>query len=163
MPETLKLTKSESVTIRRSSAELLEVEAGYGPGGRPPPAHFHPSQDEHFEILEGTLQAKVAGEERELGPGDTLDIHRGTSHQMWNPGEQEARVIWQTRPALRTEDWFRSIDALQREGRTGRLAFGVLLDEYDDVFRLAGPGPRVKGAVAGLGAIGRLRGHKPGA
>jgi mannose-6-phosphate isomerase-like protein (cupin superfamily) len=169
MAETLKLTPSESVSIKQSSPELLEVEGSYGPGGSPPPAHFHPAQDEHFEVLDGTMRAKVGGEERELVTGETLEIPQGTPHQMWNPGEQAARVVWQTRPALRTEEWFRSIDALHREGRVGRkgmpgpLAFGALLDEYDDVFRLAGPGPLVKGAVAGLGALGRLRGHKPGA
>jgi mannose-6-phosphate isomerase-like protein (cupin superfamily) len=119
MVETLKLTPSESVTIKQSSPELLEVEGSYGPGGSPPPAHFHPAQDEHFEVLDGTMRAKVGGEERELGPGETLEIPRGTSHQMWNPGEQAARVVWQTRPALRTEEWFRSIDALHREGRVG--------------------------------------------
>jgi hypothetical protein len=76
-------------------------------------------------------------------------------------------VLWQTRPALRTEEWFRSIDALHREGRVGRngmpgpLAFGALLSEYDDVFRLAGPRPLVKAAVAVLGALGRARGYKP--
>jgi mannose-6-phosphate isomerase-like protein (cupin superfamily) len=169
MPEKLKLTPSESVTIRRSSAEVLEVEGSYGPGGSPPPTHFHPAQDEHFEVLEGTLRAKVGGEERELGPGETLEIPRGTPHQMWNPGEHGARVVWQTRPALRTEGWFRSIDALHREGRVGRngmpgpLAFGAFLSEYDDVFRLAGPGVLVNPAVAVLGALGRLRGYKPGA
>jgi mannose-6-phosphate isomerase-like protein (cupin superfamily) len=47
----------------------------------------------------------------EKNTGDVLDIPRGTPHRMWNPGEQRARVLWQTRPALRTEEWFRSIDA----------------------------------------------------
>jgi hypothetical protein len=45
----------------------------------------------------------------------------------------------------------------------GPLAFGALLSEYDDVFRLAGPRPLVKGAVTVLGALGRLRGYEPGA
>jgi mannose-6-phosphate isomerase-like protein (cupin superfamily) len=167
MAETLKLTPTESVEIRQSSPEVLEVEGRYAPGGKAPPAHFHPAQDEHFEVLEGTLRAKVGGEERDLGPGETLEIPAGTPHQMWNPGEQAARVIWQTRPALRTEQWFRSIDALHREGRVGRngmpgpLAFGAFLSEFDDVFRLAGPAPLVRGAVAVLGFLGRARGYQP--
>jgi mannose-6-phosphate isomerase-like protein (cupin superfamily) len=166
MGETLKLTPSESVTIRQSSPEVLEVEGTYGPGGSPPPTHFHPAQDEHFTVVEGSLRTKVAGEQRELGPGEELVIPGGTPHQMWNPGDRPARVTWQTRPALRTEDWFRSIDRLHREGRVGRngmpgpLAFGALLSEYDDVFRLAGPAPLMKGAVAILGALGRLRGYR---
>jgi hypothetical protein len=34
MPDEFKLTPSESVTVKTSSAELLEVEGHYGPGGR---------------------------------------------------------------------------------------------------------------------------------
>jgi mannose-6-phosphate isomerase-like protein (cupin superfamily) len=64
MPETLKLTPHETVTIRSASPELLDVEGRWGPGGKPPPAHYHPEQDEHFEVLEGTLTAKLNGEEQ---------------------------------------------------------------------------------------------------
>ena len=66
MAETLRLTPHETVTIRESSPELLEVEGIWGPGGKAPPVHYHPAQDEHFEVLEGTLTARVEGEEREL-------------------------------------------------------------------------------------------------
>jgi quercetin dioxygenase-like cupin family protein len=167
MAETLMLTGSESVTIRQSSAEVLEVEGSYGPQGKAPPAHYHPAQDEHFEVLEGSLRAKVGDEVHDLNTGDVLDIPRGTPHQMWNPGDQRARVRWQTQPALRTEQWFRSIDALHREGRVGAngmpgpLAFAAFLSEYDDIFRLAGPAPLVKPAVSVLGLLGRARGYRP--
>ena len=87
---------------------------------------------------------------------------------MWAPSGAEARVLWQTRPAGRTEDWFTSIDALHREGRVGRngmpgpLAFATLLNEYRDVFRLAvGPEPLVRGALAALAVLGRMRGYAP--
>lgn len=39
------------------------------PEGKPPPSHFHPGQDEHFEVIEGTLTVRVDGDQRELGPG----------------------------------------------------------------------------------------------
>jgi mannose-6-phosphate isomerase-like protein (cupin superfamily) len=167
MAETLRLTPGETVTIRKSSPELLEVEAAWAPEGKPPPAHFHPSQEEHFEILEGTLTARVDGEEGDLGHGDALDIPRGAKHQMWNRTGSPARALWQTRPAGRTESWFRSIDALHREGRVGSngmpgpLAYGVFLTEYRDVFRLAAPDMLARPVLGILGAIGRLRGYKP--
>jgi len=166
MADTLRLTPRETVTIRSVSTELLEVEGRWGPGGKPPPAHYHPDQDEYFEVLEGTLTAKVAGEQRELGPGETLDIPQRTPHQIWNAGEVEARAIWQTRPAGRTENWFRSIDRLFSDGRVGKsgmpgpLAFGVYLTEYRDVFRLASPPDLVaRPLLAVLGLIGRARGY----
>jgi quercetin dioxygenase-like cupin family protein len=59
MADTLRLTPHETVTIRSSSPELLEVEGEWGREGKPPPPHYHPSQDEHFEVLEGTLTADL--------------------------------------------------------------------------------------------------------
>ena len=166
MNETLKITPTESVTIRSSSTKMLDVEGVYAAGGSPPPKHFHPSQDEHFEVLAGRLEVRVDGEQRSLAAGETIDIPRGAVHQIWNPGDHEARVIWQTSPGLRTEKWFRAIDALHREGRVGKdgmpgpLAFGVLLSEYRDRFRLAGPDVALRPALGLLGAIGRVRGYR---
>jgi quercetin dioxygenase-like cupin family protein len=166
---TYKLTPSESVTVRKREADVLEVEGSYGPHGKPPPAHHHPAQDEHFEVLAGKLTTKVDGEERVLEQGDTIDISRGTAHQMWNAGDEPARVRWETRPAGRTEEWFRSIDALyedgkvEEDGRASPLAFGVLLKEYDDVFRLSvGPGPLTRPLVSVLAILGRMRGYRAG-
>ena len=92
----------------------------------------------------------------------------GTVHQMWNPGGEPARVLWQTRPGGRTKQWFAAIDALHREGRVGRggmpdpLAFGTLLTEYRDVFRLAvGPDALVRPVLAVLAVFGRMRGYGP--
>jgi quercetin dioxygenase-like cupin family protein len=166
----LKLTPGESVEVKRSDPGLLEVEGIWAPNGAPPPKHFHPSQDERFEVLEGTLRSRVDGFERDLGPGDVLAIPRRAVHQMWNPGNGATRALWQTRPPGRTERWFRTIDRLHREGRVGSngmpgpLAFSVLLTEYDDVFRLAVPAqPLVRGALAGLSVVGRARGYDAGA
>jgi quercetin dioxygenase-like cupin family protein len=164
--ETLKLTPSESVTIRSRTEELLEVEAVYGSHGKPPPKHWHPEQDEHFEVLEGEVRVRTPQRDRTLDAGDEIEISRKTVHQIWNPADHPARVVWQTRPAGRTEDWFRALDRLHRgeggeERRPGPLAFAVLLDEYDDVFRLAvGPSFLGRAASALLAPIGRLRGHR---
>jgi quercetin dioxygenase-like cupin family protein len=165
MSDTLKLTPHETLAIRRSTPEVLEVEATYGPAGKPPPPHLHPEQDESFEVLAGTLTARMDGDERKLEPGDTLAIPKGTPHQMWNSGNEETRVRWETRPAGRTEQWFRAVDRLIREGggrMPGPLAFAPLLDEYRDTFRLAvGPDWAVRPVVSALSALARGRGGRP--
>ena len=167
MSEKLNLTSSESVTILESTPDVVEVEAEYGAGGAPPPKHLHPSQDEHFRVLEGSLRVRVDGVERELETGDEIEILRGSAHQMWNPSSVPARVRWQTRPGLRTERWFRELDALQASGKVGRngtprpLAIAVLLNEYRDVFRVAGPEPLTRPALSALAAVGRARGNRP--
>jgi quercetin dioxygenase-like cupin family protein len=168
MPETLNLTPSETVTVRSHTPDALEVEGRYGPEGKPPPKHFHPDQDEHFEVLEGSLITRVDGVERTLATGDTIDIPRGAVHQMWNPGAEPARVVWTTRTAGRTLEWFETLGALQREGRVagnglpGPLAFAAYLTEYRDVIRLAaGPAtPLVGGLLAALSPLGRMRGYR---
>lgn len=138
---TLKLSPASSITVRSENAGVLEVEALYGAGGAPPPAHFHPAQTEHFEVLEGSVSTRVDAQERTLQTGDTLDIPQGAVHQMWNPESAPARVLWRTTPAGRTLEWFGVLDSLQREGRVLRDGVEVpvteLLAEYQDVFRLA--------------------------
>jgi quercetin dioxygenase-like cupin family protein len=166
MDRTLKLTPDESVTIREQSDAALVVEASWGARGSAPPAHFHPDQDEHFEVLEGRLSVRVDREERTLEPGESIEIPRGTVHQMWNGGDAQARALWRTEPAGRTADWFAALDGLQRSGRVGRngmpspVAFGAYLTEYSDVFRLGGPQVLLRPGLAVLGAIGRLRGYR---
>jgi quercetin dioxygenase-like cupin family protein len=164
--ETLKLTPHEALTVRESTPEVLEVEALYAPGGEPPPAHYHPAHEERFEVLEGSVHARLDGEERVLRQGDTLEIPRGTVHQMWNPGGDPARVSWKSLPRGRTHEWFAAIDSLQRQGRVGKnglpgpLALAVLLTDYKDVIRPAvKPEPVVRGVLTLLAPVGRLRGY----
>lgn len=166
MADTLKLTPSETVSVRRATASSLEVEGHWAPRGEAPPKHFHPMQDERIEVLAGELTTRVDGVERTLALGETLDIPRNAVHQIWNAGDVPARALWRTSPPGRTEQWFRAIDALHREGRVGSegmpgpLAFGVMLSEYRDVFRLAGPDLILRPALGALGLIGRARGYR---
>ena len=166
MTSILTITPSESVAIRRCTTEVLEVEATYRPHGVSPVKHLHPSQDEHIEVLEGELTVRTSAGQRTLAVGDTIDIPRGIPHQMWNDGDAPARTRWETRPAGRTEQWFRDIDAIHRSGRVGRtgmpgpLAFGVILTRYRDVFRLASaPDLITRPVLAALAVLGRGRGY----
>lgn len=143
MAETLKLTPGQSIEIVESTPEALVLEVTYAPEGSEPPAHWHPEQDEHFEVVEGHIRTRIDGQTRDYDAGATIEIARGMVHQMWNPRKTEARLVWRTTPRGRTEEWFRAIDALQREGETGAgpspQAFADLLAEYQDVFRLGAP------------------------
>jgi quercetin dioxygenase-like cupin family protein len=87
--------------------DLLQMEATYGGTGQFPPRHYHPSQDEHFEVLEGTVRTIVEGEERSYDAGETFDIPAGTVHQL--AADPPARLKWEVRPSLRTAEFFETV------------------------------------------------------
>jgi mannose-6-phosphate isomerase-like protein (cupin superfamily) len=135
----LHLGEHETLLIPSSTPAELQVEGTWTPGGSPPPPHVHPSQDEEFEIRSGRLTAVVDGVQRELGPGDTLQIPRGTPHKMWNAGNETATALWRTRPAGRTAQWFQTIDRLTEGGtrKPSTPAMAKAVTAHSDVFRLA--------------------------
>jgi hypothetical protein len=169
MADRLKIGLGETLEVLERTPELLALEASYAPGGVAPPAHYHPEQEEHFEVLDGELRVEVAGVERRLRPGETLDIPPGTSHRMWNPHSLPARARWETRPAGRTERWFTALAGLQETdyvdsaGRPKVLPFAALAHEYRDTFRLASR-PRAIGRIAVdvLAYVARAVGREPG-
>jgi len=91
----------------RIEPDVLEMEAIYGGSGQLPPKHFHPGQDEHFEVIEGTVRAVMGGEERRYAAGDTFQVPAGTVHQM--TADPPARLKWEVRPALRTAEFFETL------------------------------------------------------
>lgn len=155
---TYRLSPRQTLTVTSSSAEMLEVEVRWTGGGDLPPAHLHPAQDERFEVLEGRLRVLVGDGERTLEPGDVLDVPRGTVHAMIATGGG-ARAIWQTRPALRTQEYFAAMDtALARGGSV--LSYAPVFRAHAAEVRLASPPAWVQGPLfAVLAAAGTLLGR----
>ena len=89
-----------------ASTDGAYVEVEYTHAAERPPLHLHPGQDEHFTVLSGRLHAVVGGVEHDLGPGDVLEVPRGTSHHMWGEPDEATRTLWRTSPALRTDQFF---------------------------------------------------------
>jgi quercetin dioxygenase-like cupin family protein len=163
--------EKQRLVFRRTAAEtegeLLEMEAHYAPEGAYPPEHYHPYQDEHFEVLKGRLQVRINGREYSFQASQTIDIPRGTVHTMRNGGNTEASVIWQVRPALKTQPFFETLYGLAAEGQTDRqgrpnlLQLAVLLWVYRDEFVLARPALPVQKLLFGaLASVGKLLGYR---
>lgn len=157
------LTPHERVSVLRRTPELLEVEATYAPGGKPPLRHRHPSQFERFAVLEGQLAITVDGKTRVLHPGDTATVGRGRAHAMAAAGDAGARVIWQTSPALDTEAWWAGLDELARAhaGAPPLPAVARLLKRHARVFELALPNPLPRLVVAMLALLPVRGGQAP--
>jgi mannose-6-phosphate isomerase-like protein (cupin superfamily) len=130
-------------TAAETDGDLLEMEATYEPGSVEPPEHFHPKQDERFEILAGTMEVRIGDERKLLEAGEEVFIPAVTPHAMWNGGNETARVAWETRPALRTEEFFRAVAKVAEAAMSGEplsddaLSGEALLQEFQDEFRLA--------------------------
>jgi mannose-6-phosphate isomerase-like protein (cupin superfamily) len=121
-------------TGAETDGELLEMEATWGGSGELPPNHFHPRQDERFEVLEGTVRTIIDGAERSYSEGERFEVPAGTPHQM--AGNGPARVNWQVRPALRTAEFF---ERLYGDGPDSAQAMGAdFWTEFSEEFRLAG-------------------------
>jgi quercetin dioxygenase-like cupin family protein len=116
--------------ILTRTPELLVMEQSYDADATGPPPHYHPSQDEHFEVLEGAVALRVGHEHRTVPAGESFDIPRGTVHTM-GPSGGPAKVRWEVRPALRTEQFLTEMP----EAFEARLAH---VQRYADEFRLAG-------------------------
>jgi quercetin dioxygenase-like cupin family protein len=138
MAEELTIGPGTILRVVSVTPEELEFRASYAPGGSPPPAHFHPQQDERFEMLTGTMLTRVNGDEGEIATGDVLEIPRGAVHQIWNGGEEPAEMRWLTMPSGRTLAWFRELAKLAA-GDAG-VEGATLLERFADTFRLASAG-----------------------
>ncbi len=124
--------------------EVHEQRVEYGPDSPFPPVHFHPSQDEHFEVESGEMVFIIDGEKVVVSAGSSIDIPRGTPHKARNATNVSSVVRWETRPALRSSEFF---DVANRLGDDmGLLESALLAHSYRDVFRLTG----AKGALLPL-------------
>ena len=162
---------SRRLVFRRTAAdtngELVEVDAYYEPGGNPPFVHYHPRQEERFEVVSGELLTHVDGVERTYGAGETFVLPPRSRHSMHNAGSEEVHFIWQTRPALKTEAFFETIFGLARDGKINEkgvpnlLRVAVFMREYQDEVRLTRPPFAVQKLLFELLApIGVLLGYR---
>ena len=110
MVEKLMVNTHQTLQVVVSSPGMLELESTWLPGGSPPRTHWHPTQREQFEVLEGALTIEIVGQPvRVLGPGETLQVPPRTAHRMWNASTEVTRASWRVTPAQRTEKMFRTI------------------------------------------------------
>jgi len=152
-------------TAADTHGELLEMEAHYRPHSPMPPEHFHPRQRERFEVVRGEFRARIGAEDWTYRAGDVFEIPAGMPHWMHNVSDEPGLLLWQVRPALRTEDMFRILFGLARDGKTkangapGLLQLAVILSTYRTEFVATSPPPAVQRLVFGaLAPIGRLLG-----
>jgi mannose-6-phosphate isomerase-like protein (cupin superfamily) len=153
-------------TSRETGGQAVVIETIVQPNGFVAAAHVHPSQEERFEILRGSVGFKVGGKKLVAGPGQRLTVPAGTPHQFWNAGDEEAHFICEVRPALQFESLIETMFALAGDGKTNRkgmpnpLRLAVIANAHFDTVRLPFPPAVLQKAGLVLGApLGRLLGY----
>jgi len=133
-------------TGQETNGEVFQAEGIFRPGGFAGVPHYHPFQEEHFEVMQGTACFKVGRRQVQLGPGETIVVPAGQPHTFWNAGQDEMRVIFEFRPALpSTERFYEFYFGLARAGKAGKNGLpsiwqiALQVDEFADHVRLANP------------------------
>ena len=98
-------------TAASTDGELLAFDFALRPGGAVPIPHVHPIQTERFEVVAGRMRFRVGLRTRGAGPGDVVEVAPGVAHSSPTPGDEEARLRIEVRPALAMEDLFAEVVA----------------------------------------------------
>lgn len=151
-------------TATDTDGELLVFELELPPDGRVPGGHVHPSQEERFEVLNGTLLFRKGMRRVTAESGDSVVVPAGTSHRFANVGDDTARIRVEVRPALEMDRLFETVASLAREGRTFAngmpkpLELALFMRRFDDEVRAPIAPGIVRFATSPLAWLGRLRG-----
>lgn len=88
-------------TAHDTAGELLTFDMVVDPSGRVPGGHVHPTQQESFEVLTGTMKFRRGLRTVIARPGDTVVVPPGDFHKFANAGDEPALVRVTVEPALR--------------------------------------------------------------
>jgi mannose-6-phosphate isomerase-like protein (cupin superfamily) len=155
-------------TSRETAGEAVVIETYVQPNGFVAAAHVHPSQEERFQVLRGSVGFKVGRRKLVAGPGHRLTVPAGTPHKFWNAGDEVAHFVCEIRPALQFESLIETMFGLAADGKTNRkgmpnpLRLAVVANAHFDTVRLPFPPAFVQKAGLALGApLGRALGYQP--
>ena len=143
---------------------ILRAEVFADPGGDVP-RHFHPSQEERFEVLAGHVRFDVDGQRIEGGPGTRVTAPAGAKHAFRNIGQLEAHLRVEVEPPMDLQAFLEEAAALARAGRYTRrgmptspralVELADLMVRYQDTTVMTFP-PRIVQRLA-LAPLARLR------
>src|SRR6188508_2576764 len=155
-------------TSRETGGQAVVIETFVQPNGFVAAAHVHPSQEERFEVLRGSVGFKIGRKKLVAGPGQRITVPAGTSHKFWNAGDDEAHFVCEVRPALQFESLIETMFGLATDGKTNRkgmpnpLRLAVIANAHFDTVRLPFPPAWMQKTALALGApVGRSLGFQP--
>lgn len=99
-----------------TDGEYVEMDCVAEPGSGTT-VHYHPEQEETFEVITGTLEVLREGQWSAVHVGQTHHVPRGTVHAWRNGGELPVQFKNVHRPALGFQDHMETLDRLAKAGK----------------------------------------------
>jgi mannose-6-phosphate isomerase-like protein (cupin superfamily) len=94
----------ELLAHRNSAIRNQSLAEARLPVGGATQEHYHPRTEEIYYITHGTGKMRVAGETRDVRPGDAIAIPPGQKHKLWNTGRETMRLLCCCAPAYEHTD-----------------------------------------------------------
>ena len=152
---------------REGEDRSLEADLHVQPGGAVVGEHVHPDLDERFTVREGRIGFRLDGAESVAGPGEVVEIPRGSWHDWWNAGDDVAVARVFVSDGVRFLLMIETLFGLARDGHTNEkgmpdpLQLAMFATEFRDVLVLKRPPAAVQALAFGiLRPIARARGYR---
>jgi quercetin dioxygenase-like cupin family protein len=145
-----------SMAFRREGANLW-VETWFEPGAHLP-EHFHPTLEEHWEILHGSIELKLDGRRRQLSSATgPVVVRRRARHELKNTSSHQVHARTMVIPAGHLEEFLTEAAQAARDGRMNKhnlptgLRAGLWMAAFAQRFRhetvLTSPPPSLQRVV----------------
>ena len=94
----------------------VEMDVVLEPGGHTND-HYHPAQEETFQVLAGTLEVFWDGDWHKVPAEESSTVPRGATHAFRNATETPVRFLNTHRPAFTFQEFLETVDRLIRAGK----------------------------------------------
>jgi mannose-6-phosphate isomerase-like protein (cupin superfamily) len=85
-----------------------------------PPLHIHFGEDEHGEVISGTLSASMDGKHLLVEAGGSAQFRKGSVHRWWNEGDKELLLRGVATPAIDLDRYLQALFEVLNAGPPGR-------------------------------------------
>lgn len=114
------ITAEVTTPAAATNGRYVELDCTLDPGGSTS-IHYHPEQEEVFEVINGPLEVFRDGRWQSVGTGEVVTIPPGMAHGFRHRGEMPVRFRNVHRPALGFQEHLQTLHALVQDGRIKSL------------------------------------------
>src|SRR3954454_12010081 len=177
MPSTIHNAQTgEHITFLPDGGDVLRMRFVIDGGGLVAAEHFHPEQEERFEVVTGTLRMRMYDQEREIRAGERVIVPAGVAHAWWKASSAKpADVRIDLEPALESRAFFETLFQMVQDGHTkdgmprNPVRLAVLAQRYrrevqgvpaegDPLGKP--PAPVLRGLIRVMALAGRVLGYR---